>query len=62
MVPAGRHNRMALKQRPRSYPITPQQQKFANALDFCGIKKGISKADLQIKMKECLPKYFEENK
>ena len=40
---------------------TPQQQKFAKALEFCGIKKGISKRELQQKMVDCLPEYFREH-
>lgn len=39
---------------PRPYPMTAQQRKVANVANECGITKGISKADLQRKMKECV--------
>jgi len=53
-----RHRGYTIKRRPRRYLITPQQQRFIEALKFCGIKKGISKAELMIKMKTCIPQYF----
>ena len=40
--------------RPRPYPKTRQQQKVSDVARECGIKPGISKADLQTKMKECI--------
>jgi hypothetical protein len=40
--------------RPRPYPATRQQQKVRDVARECGIKPGISKADLQMKMKECV--------
>jgi len=40
--------------RPRPYPMTRQQIKVANVARECGIKPGISKADLQMKMKDCV--------
>lgn len=39
---------------PRPYPITSQQIKVKKVAEECGIKSGIKKADLQIKMKECI--------
>jgi len=39
---------------PRPYPLTPQQAKVKRVAEECGITKGISKADLQRKMKECV--------
>lgn len=39
---------------PRDYPRTLQQQKVARVADECGIHKGISKADLQRKMVDCV--------
>lgn len=39
---------------PRDYPLTPQQKKVKNVAEECGIKPGISKADLQTKMKSCV--------
>lgn len=40
--------------RPRPYPMTPQQKKVKSVAEECGIKSGISKADLQNKMKDCV--------
>lgn len=40
--------------RPRAYPKTRQQIKVSDVATECGIKPGISKADLQTKMKECV--------
>jgi len=41
---------------PREYPMTPQQRKVAvaNVAHECGIKPGMSKADLQKAMVECV--------
>lgn len=43
-----------LKNAPRSYQSTPQQQKVAEVAKECGIHKGMNKADLMIAMKECV--------
>jgi len=43
---------------PRPYPATSQQKKVRDAARACGIKPGISKADLQRAMKECIPGKF----
>lgn len=43
---------------PRPYKMTPQQKRVKEAAAACGIKKGISKSDLQTKMKECIPGKF----
>ncbi len=59
---AGGNNRYQLKKRPGKYSRLPQQQKFLDALAFCGIKKGISKKQLQEKMSTCMPQYFKEHK
>lgn len=40
--------------RPRPYPLTRQQAKVRDVARDCGIKPGISKADLQRAMKECV--------
>jgi len=58
MKKAGGRKGYQRKQRPRQYPMTRQQGKFVKALKFCGIVKGISKADLMDKMRNCLPEYF----
>ena len=39
---------------PRPYPLTPQQRKVKEVAEKCDISKGISKADLQKKMKDCV--------
>lgn len=39
---------------PRPYPTTPQQAKVRRVADECGISKGIAKAELQRKMKDCV--------
>jgi len=52
------HRGYIIKRRPRKYLITPQQRRFIEALEFCGIKRGISKAELMVKMKNCIPQYF----
>lgn len=39
---------------PRPYPITSQQRKVRSVAADCGIKKGISKSDLQTKMVACV--------
>lgn len=39
---------------PGEYPLTSQQLKVKNAAKACGIKKGMSKADLMNKMKDCM--------
>lgn len=40
--------------RPRPYPITRQQAKVRDVARDCGIESGISKSDLQRKMKDCV--------
>jgi hypothetical protein len=40
--------------RPRPYPMTPQQKKVKSVAIDCGIKPGISKADLQRAMVDCV--------
>ena len=40
--------------RPRPYPLTRQQAKVRDVARECGIKPGITKADLQRAMKECV--------
>ena len=51
-----------LKRRPKAYPLTEQQENFINALQFCQIKKGMKKAELQDKMKHCIPQFFKDLK
>ena len=40
--------------RPGPYPITNQQRKVRDTAEKCGIKLGISKAELQKKMVDCV--------
>lgn len=39
---------------PRSYPKTAQQKKVGNVAAECGIRKGISRAELRKKMIDCV--------
>ena len=39
---------------PKPYPMTAQQRKVKSVAVDCGIKPGISKADLQNKMIDCV--------
>ncbi len=43
---------------PRPYPKTAQQKRVAAAAKDCGIKKGITKSELQKAMKDCIPAKF----
>lgn len=43
---------------PRPYPKTSQQRKIGDAARACGIKKGMTKSQLQTAMKECIPTKF----
>jgi len=49
-----------LSLRPRRYKTTPQQARVSEAAEHCGIKKGITRAELVDKMRNCIPKYYEE--
>ena len=50
----GGNNGFYIASRPKPYPMTPQQKKIKSVAIDCGIKKGISKADLQNKMVDCV--------
>lgn len=39
---------------PKAYPLTGQQKKLRGVLEECGVKKGISKAELQKAMIDCV--------
>jgi hypothetical protein len=54
--------RFVIKKRPKAYPELPQQSLFKRALEHCGIEKGITKAELMDKMKNCIPQFFKEHK
>jgi len=48
------YNGFIVKKRPKKYPITKPQEIMRQIAQSCGIKKGISKAELQRAMKECV--------
>jgi len=56
------HKLFIVRGRPRKYPMTPQQEKFKRAIEFCGIRKGMTREELLKAMKECLPNYFKEQR
>ena len=47
-----------LKKLPGPYPLTAQQLRFQEALERCGIRKGISRQELIEKMQKCIPEYY----
>lgn len=46
---------LVVSQRPSEYEMTEQQKLFKEVLKRCGIKKGMSKKDLQEAMVNCIP-------
>jgi len=48
------HNGFIVKRRPKKYKMTKPQRVFSEIVKKCGIRKGITKASLQIAMKECV--------
>ena len=48
--------------RPRRYEQTRPQSVFKEAAAACGIKKGITKAELQVAMRDCIPKFFADRR
>lgn len=44
--------------RPKSYPITTAQKNLQRCNETCGIKKGMTRAELVKAMKECVPEYY----
>ncbi len=50
----GGNNGFYIAALPRPYPMTSQQRKVKNVAVDCGIARGISKADLQRKMVDCV--------
>ncbi len=50
----GGNNGYYIAARPKPYPLTRQQGKVKDVARDCGITKGISKADLQKKMVDCV--------
>ncbi len=59
---AGGHKGLVVGNRPKRYKTTPQQLRFREAAEHCGIKKGMGRSELIVAMKECLPKFFSGQK
>lgn len=51
-----------LSLRPRRYKTTPQQKKVSEAAKACGIEKGITRAQLVDRMRNCIPEFFRKQK
>ncbi len=51
-----------LSKRPKAYKLLPQQQKFLEVIEACGIRKGITRSELVDKMKNCVPQYYAQMK
>lgn len=51
-----------LSLRPRKYKTTKQQSAISEAAKVCGITKGITRAELVDKMRNCLPEYFKNKR
>ena len=47
-----------LRKRPKPYQLQEQHALVQEANEFCGIKKGISRADLVDKMRNCIPEFY----
>ncbi|MDD5510833.1 MAG: hypothetical protein PHI12_08485 [Dehalococcoidales bacterium] len=62
MTKSGGHGGLIVHQAPREYEQTPQQKLFKEAAEHCGIKKGITKAELLDKMKNCIPEFYRQHK
>lgn len=52
--PTGGNNGFYIAALPRPYPLTRQQAKVKSVATECGLSKGMSKADLQRKMIDCV--------
>ena len=48
------HKGFIVSQRAREYPETEPQRVMRKIVEKCGIKKGITKAELQRAMRECV--------
>lgn len=48
------HKGFSVKKRPREYRVTEPQEIMRQVVKECGIKKGISKVELQKAMIECV--------
>ena len=52
--PTGGNNGFYIAALPRPYPMTRQQSKVKGVALECGLKKGMTKAELQTKMVDCV--------
>lgn len=53
---------LSIRRRPRSYLLTEQQKVMKEAAEYCGIKPGITRAELVDKMVNCIPEYWRNQK
>lgn len=47
---------------PSSYPLNSQQILIKEASDYCGLRKGMSRAELMAAMRTCMPEFFRKHK
>ena len=59
---AGGKTDFYIRSRPKKYQMTSQQKKMKDVVEECGIRKGITKKELQIKMVECVGPKMRETK
>lgn len=52
------HAGMVIAANPKPYKMNSAQRRVAEAAKACGIKKGMSRADLVSKMRTCIPGQF----
>jgi len=54
--------KLIVKKLPKSYPLLPQQQLLKEASTACGIKKGMTRAELIASMTNCIPEFYRKKK
>lgn len=59
---AGGKRGLVLSTRPRQYKNLPQQERMKRAAEACEIRKGMTRAELLDKMKNCIPAFFAKEK
>jgi hypothetical protein len=52
------HPGLIIAANPKPYPINAPQRKVREAAKACGIKKGMSRAEVVSKMRTCIPGQF----
>lgn len=57
-MPRNVYTEKGVRFKPSKYKKTRQQSKVSVAARKCGIMKGISKSDLMVAMKCCIPRQF----